>query len=243
MKFPFLENNELILIDYTPGSSGQLLLRLWSELDSKMNYDNSKLLSSNTITPHKASREIEYDILIPKRITNWFLNKCKPDDVYDYVQFFEFLGTHLVAASQRWIRGSTAQKFYDSNDYTIENKRILYGIHSWNHIIPFNEMQKLGYDVRCISIVPDTDQGRDYQYERSQACYPYPEESIRSYLTTFNEKEANEKIDFCTMLVNKDTPAILSWLELMIGPTFRKEKVEFVKMLLNLYYKEIVDNV
>jgi hypothetical protein len=45
------------------------------------------------------------------------------------------------------------------------------------------------------------------------------------------------------MLVNKDTPAILSWLELMIGPTFRKEKVEFVKMLLNLYYKEIVDNV
>jgi hypothetical protein len=243
MKFPFLENNELILIDYTPGSSGQLLLRLWSELDSKMNYDNSKLLSSNTITPHKASREIEYDILIPKRITNWFLNKCKPDDVYDYVQFFEFLGTHLVAASQRWIRGSTAQKFYDSNDYTIENKRILYGIHSWNHIIPFNEMQKLGYDVRCISIVPDTDQGRDYQYERSQACYPYPEESIRSYLTTFNEKEADYKIDLCTMLVNKDTPAILSWLALMIGPTFRTEKVEFVKMLLDLYYKEIVDNV
>lgn len=243
MQYPFLENNELILIDYIPGSSGQLLIRLWSELDGKMNYDNNKLLSSNTITSHKASREIEYDILVPKRITNWFLDKCKPEGVYDYVQFFEFLGTNLVALSQRWVRGSDAQKFYDSNSYTIENKRILYGIHSWDDIIPYNEIRELGYNVRCISIVPDTDKGREYQFNRGQACYPYPEEGIRPYFVNFNTKKIDEKVDFCTMLINKDTPAILSWLALMIGPDFRTEKVEFVKMLLDLYYKEIVDNV
>ena len=40
MKYPFLTNNELILFDYLPGGSGQLLMRIWSELDIKLDYTN-----------------------------------------------------------------------------------------------------------------------------------------------------------------------------------------------------------
>lgn len=243
MKYPFLENNELLLVDYIPGSSGQLLIRLWSELDSTMNYENSKLLSHNTITPHQASREVEYDILIPKRITNWFLDRCEPKDVYDYVQFFEFLGTYLVAASQRWVRGSNAQKFYDSDDYTLTGKRVLYGIHTWNDIVPFKQIQELGYHVRCITIVPETEEGKLYQFNRSQACYPFPKERVRPYFISFNAKPVDEPIDFCTMLVHKDTEKILSWLKDKLGDNFRHEKVDFVKNLLDVYYREIIDNV
>ena len=72
MKYPFLTNNELILVDFLPGSSGQLLMRLWSELDSKLNYDNKNILSELTINSNLATREIDYGIEVPKRITNWF---------------------------------------------------------------------------------------------------------------------------------------------------------------------------
>ena len=156
MRYPFLENNELCLIDYVPGSSGQLLIRMWSELDSTMNYDNSNIMTSNTITTHLASREIDYDIQIPKRITNWCLNKCAPIDVYDYIQFFEFLGTFLIASSQRWIRGADNKKFYNDEEYTMQGHRILYGMHTWNSEIPYNKILELGYNIKCITIVPTT---------------------------------------------------------------------------------------
>ena len=243
MKYPFLENNELILIDYVPGSSGQLLLRLWSELDSKLNYENEKIISHTSITQHVASREIDYDIAIPKRITNWFLDKCQPETVYDYVQYFEFLGTWLVAMSQRWVRGSQSIKFYGTEEYSITGMRILYGIHSWKHSIPFNEIRNLGYNVKCFTIVPSTPQGIQYQLNRAQACYHYPETEIREYYQAVNNKLVEHPMDFCTMLVNKDSNSIIDWLKRNIGHSFRADKVGWANTILNTYYQEIIDNV
>ena len=242
MKYPFLENNELILIDYMPGSSGQLLLRLWSELDNKLNYNNDKLLSDNTITDHPASREVDYDIKIPKRIVNWFLDKSNPTDVYDYVQFFEYLAVGLVAQSQKWIPGTQSKKFYDGNNYTMNDMRVLYGMHTWGAIIPYAEMQALGYNITCISIVPKTKDGMHYQYNRFQACYPSPREQIVKCCSEFNNKHQDE-IDFCTLLVRKDTNAILNWFKHKIGDNFRNEKVNHVVTILDQYYVNIVDKI
>lgn len=240
MKYPFLENNELILIDYMPGSSGQLLLRLWSELDSKLNYNNDKILSDTTITAHPSSREVDYDIKVPKRMVNWFLDKSEPDTVYDYVQFFEFLAVELVAQSQRWIKGSDSTKFYEDNNYTINGTRMLYGMHTWGTSIPYAEMQSLGYNIKCISIVPRTKEGLYYQYDRFQACYPFPYDHIIKYCSKFNETQSDE-FDFCTLLVTKNTGAILNWLKNRIGDDFRNEKVPYVVTILNQYYSEIVN--
>jgi hypothetical protein len=243
MKYPFLENNELILIDYVPGSSGQLLIRLWSELDAKLNYHNDKIISDTSITSHPASREIDYNILIPKRITNWFLDRCEPKLITDYIQFFEFLGTYLVAASQKWVRGSDSQKFYDSDAYTMQGMRILYGIHSWKDNIPFSEMQRSGYNIKCFTIVANTPAGASYQLKRAQACYPYPEEAIKQYYESINSKLVQNPIDFCTMLVSKDSDVIIQWLRTHIGESFREEKIMWAKTILNEYFREIVDNV
>ena len=135
MKYPFLTNNELILFDYLPGGSGQLLMRIWSELDIKLDYTNTKILSDIPINSHKSSREIAYEIIVPKRITNWFLDRCEPNGINDYVQFFEFLGTHLLAGQQQWNWGDTKLKFYENSKYEMKNYRISYGIHSWNKTI------------------------------------------------------------------------------------------------------------
>ena len=242
MKYPFLENNELILIDYMPGSSGQLLLRLWSELDNTLNYDNDKLLADNTITDHPASREVDYDIKMPKRIVNWFLDKSEPSNVYDYLQFFEFLAVGLVAQSQKWIHGTNSKKFYDENNYTLTGMRVLYGMHTWGAIIPYTEMQALGYNIKCISIVPKTQEGMDYQYDRFQACYPSPHNQVVNCCTEFNNKHLDE-IDFCTLLVTKDTTAILNWLKHKIGNNFRNEKVTHAVLILDQYYVNIVNNI
>lgn len=243
MKYPFLEKNELLLIDYVPGSSGQLLMRIWSEFDATMNYDNSCLLTSNTITAHPASKEIDYDIQIPKRITNWFLNRCEPSEVHDYIQFFEFLGTFLIASSQRWIRGSNNKKFYDDENYTVQGSRIIYGIHTWNAIIPYKEIQQLGYNIRCITIVPTTDRGVKYQHDRFQLCYPHPEEVMQEYFINFNKKPSIESFDLCTLLLDKNTDAIIEWFQTNIGSDFRNDKIPYVKQILNLYYTEVIDNV
>lgn len=240
MEYPFLTNNEFLIIDYIPGSSGQLLMRIWSELDATMEYDNATILTSNTITQHPASREIDYDIQIPKRITNWFLNRCKPIEVYDYIQYFEFLGTFLIAASQRWIRGSNNKKFYEDENYVIEGKRILYGIHSWNAIIPYKEIQELGYNIKCISIVPTTDRGIQYQQDRFQLCYPHPKEIMHDYFINFNKK-TSVSFDLCTLLVDKNTDAIVDWFQLQLGDNIRSDKIPYVKQILDTYYKEIID--
>jgi hypothetical protein len=243
MRYPFLENNELCLIDFVPGSSGQLLMRLWAELDATMHYENEKVLTTDTITSHLASREIDYNIQIPKRITNWFFDRVKPDTVQDYVQFFEFLGTFLIADSQKWIRGSNSKKFYEDTEYEMQNIRVLYGIHSWKHAVPYKEMQQLGYHIKCISIVALTDRGRQYQNSRFQACYPHPDEVMRDYFNNFNTKPNMISFDLCTLLVDNDTDTIVNWLRTQLGNEFREEKVAYATHILNTYYTEVINNV
>jgi hypothetical protein len=240
MKFPFLENNELILVDYIPGSSGQLLIRLWSELDSKLNYENSKILSSTSITENQASKEIDYDIQIPKRIVNWFLDKCEPSSTFDYVYFFESLGTNLVAQQQKWRHQTNSIKFYDDNSVEIKGMRLLYGMHTWNSIIPYDD---LGYNIKQISIVPKTIQGLKYQLDRNLACYPGTESWISQAIADFNAKPTQNSIDLCTMLVDKNFQDIINWLYNQIGDSFRHDKVEYCNYILNLYCKEIVEKI
>lgn len=240
MKFPILENNELILIDYMPGSSGQLLLRLWSELDSKLHYENSKILSSTSINENQASREIDYDILIPKRIVNWFLDKCEPASTIDYAYFFENLATHLIAQQQKWKHQTTDVKFYSNNDADIKNTRLLYGMHTWNNIIPYDEMINLGYNIKQISIIPKTERGLQYQFNRFNICYPGKESYINAPIHSFNAKSTLNSIDLCTLLVDKNFEDIIAWLHTQIGNSFRLEKIDHCNNILNIYYSEIV---
>jgi len=240
MKFPFLENNELILVDYIPGSSGQLLIRLWAELDSKLNYENSKILSSTSITENQASKEIDYDIQIPKRIVNWFLDKCEPSSTFDYAYFFESLGTNLVAQQQKWRHQTNSIKFYKDNSVEIKGMRLLYGMHTWNSIIPYDDLR---YNIRQISIVPKTERGLKYQFDRNLACYPETESCISQAIADFNTKLTQNSIDLCTMLVDKNFEDIINWLHTQIGDTFRFEKVDYCNTILNTYYKEIVEKI
>jgi hypothetical protein len=240
MKFPILENNELILIDYMPGSSGQLLLRLWSELDSRLNYENSRILSSTTINQNAASREIEYDILIPKRIVNWFLDRCDPSSTIDYVYFFENLATNLIAQQQKWKHQTNDIKFYSNNDIDIKGMRLLYGMHTWGSVIPYDDLISLGYQIRPISIIPKTERGLTYQFNRFNVCYPGKESFINKPIHTFNSKVILNSIDLCTMLVDKNFEDIIAWLHTQIGNSFRLEKIDHCNNILNTYYNEIV---
>lgn len=244
MKYPFLTNNELILVDFLPGSSGQLLMRLWSELDSKLNYDNKNILSELTINSNLATREIDYGIEVPKRITNWFLDKCDPKETTDHLHFFEFLATFILSTTQRWNwNDKVSTRFYEDYNYQMKGYRILYGIHTWHKYIPFKEMQDLGYNIRCISIISETDIGKKFQQERCQVCYPQSDKFWKNILPVYNNKNAEgiERFDFCTLLATKDSAKIVEWLADKLKDDFRPEKVARVNEILEVYYKEIVD--
>lgn len=240
MDYPFLRNNELVLVDYLPGSSGQLLLRLWSELDSVISYDVDRIISNTSIENHPSTREIEYDIMIPKRLTNWFLDRCVPTTKNDHAAYFEFLATTLVALSEKWKRGDGGRKFYDSDDYELVGQRKLYGIHTWHHIIPFREMIDDGLGIRRISIVPETDRGKWYQFRRCTLCYPGDQKWWQDSIATFNAKPFEVKVDLCTMLVDGDTGSIIRAMRDMIGDGFREDKVRRATEILDSYYREIV---
>lgn len=244
MKYPFLTNNELILVDFLPGSSGQLLMRLWSELDNRLNYNNKNILSELTINTHLATREIDYGIEVPKRITNWFLDKCDPKEVEDHLHFFEFLATFILSTTQRWNwNDKVSTRFYEDYNYQMKDYRILYGIHTWHKKIPFKQMQDLGYNIKCISIISDTDIGRKFQQERCQVCYPQSDKFWKNILPVYNNKndEGVERFDFCTLLATKDSAKIVEWLADKLKHEFRPEKVERVNEILEVYYQEIVD--
>lgn len=241
MEYPFLRGNELVLVDYLPGSSGQLLMRLWSELDGRLSYSNPRILSETSIQKHKSTREIEYDILIPKRITNWFLDKCDPTSLEDYICYFEFLGTTLLALSQKWKRGVDDVKFYNGPDYRMVGYRRLYGIHTWDKTVPFDLMQSLGYNVRCVSIVPTTERGLRYQFARCTLCYPDDLTQWKADIDAFNSKPTADAIDLCTMLVDRNTESIVSWLRHALGSDLREDKIPRVVEILETYYSEIVE--
>lgn len=244
MRYPFLTDNELLLVDFLPGSSGQLLMRLWSELDNRLNYDNENILSDLTINSNQATREIDYEIEVPKRITNWFLDKCEPKEITDYLQFFDFLGTFILSTKQGWNwDDKVSTRFYEDYNYQMKNYRILYGIHTWHKNIPFKEMQDLGFNIKCVSVVADTDIGKKFQKERCEVCYPQSNNFWKNILPVYNNKniEGVERFDFCTLLATKDSAKIIEWLSSKLNSEFRTDKVERVNEILDIYYAEIID--
>ena len=61
-------------------------------------------------------------------------------------------------------------------------------------------------------------------------------------LKKFNNKPVTEYFDFYTLLSNKDTTAILSWLSTQLKEDFNADKISYVTEILETYYTEIVDN-
>ena len=243
MQYPFLKKNELILIDFMPGSSGQLLLRLWSELDSKLDYDNPEIMSTLNIPADPVSREIDYDIVIPKTTFNWFIDQNQPDCKQDYVTFFEMLATYLLAAKQKWANVNSGIKFYQDRDYDLVGHRVTYAIHSRTKHIPIDQIRDSGYNVRMFRIVPQTYRGRLYQYHRYLACYPTDTDwSTKDRIRRWNSKSNNDVFDLCTLLVDRDSDAILTWLREKIGDSIRIDKLDRAAEILDEYYAVILDN-
>jgi len=245
MRYPFLEHNQLILIDYLPGSSGQLLMRLWYELDHKMAYDNPCIMSDRGITDHPASREIDWDVIIPKRLTNWFLDRCEPQSTDDYLQYFEFLGTAMMALKQPWIRGDQGPKFYEHRHWQLQDQRLLHGIHTQDHEMPWADMRARAPGLRAIKLVPQTERGLRYQLMRWELCYPKTQRKIPLSHTIglFNSQDDHsERFDLCTALVDRDTDSIVAWLTAQLGTDLRTHKLDQVREMLQEYYSAILDH-
>jgi len=244
VKYPFLDNNEFILIDYLPGSSGQLLLRLWSELDKKINYHNEEILSSYTINKHPASREVNYNISVPKRYVNWFYDKCLPQSLEEQLTFYELLGTQLVAQQQKWNwNNKQAKFFYPNKEYELKNNRVLYGMHLWNYDISFLELSNKKPNLKFISLIPQTPQGIAYQVKRGIICYPEIKDLNQISYNFNNHSRHYNKFDFLTYLVDKEFSVILDWLKDNIGESYMKEQENTCIKILDTYYNEVVSNV
>ena len=113
-------------------------------------------------------------------------------------------------------------------------------IHTWDKIIPFGALHDRGYHIRCISIVPTTERGRVYQDTRYKLCYPGVFDKWQFDIELFNSKQHMQQIDFCTMLVDRNTDGILAWLENEISLDFRHSKVPYAVKILETYYQEIL---
>lgn len=239
MRYPFLENNQLILIDYLPGSSGQLLMRLWAEADATMSYDNPNILSETSITGHPSTREIDYDNYLPKKLTNWFMNRCDPANMEDWLSYFEIVGTAMIALRQRWKHTSNSIKFYETEDYQLAGQRVLIGIHSWRKSMPMSQLKE-SLKINRISIIPATEIGRQYQLTRCRLCYPLPEKEWQDYAEQFNNKSCEDPFDLCTLLANRDHDTIVSCLKMRLGSDFLVDKEPKLRHILHEYHNEIV---
>jgi hypothetical protein len=243
MRHAFLERNHLVLIDYVPGSSGQLLCRLWSECDARLNYDDPRDVSAVGINQHPASKEIEFHTPIPKRTINWFLEQNQPATAAEYLCYLDQLAVNVHACAHRWIKGSTAQRFYEYGSVPVEDAVVIYGMHTWHQCLPLAEMQQSGHQVRCVTLQARTDRGLEYQAKRARICYPYPEQAWQAKIDQFNAKHSVDNLDLCTMIANRDSFNILSWLITQIGTNLREDKLNRAEQLLEIYYKEIADHV
>lgn len=242
MRFPFLENNQLVLIEYVPGSSGQLLTRLWFELDARIGYDNPEIMNQTHKTAHPASGEINLDILLPKRMHDWFLDKCEPGSCYDYMSYLEIFSASLYALRYRDPCYGVENEFYKSRDAAPIGNVVLHSLHGWDHVLPIEEIRDHGCNVRLIRLIPNSPVGRRYQYARAQACYPLDPHSWRSSIRRFNAKPTDDAFDFVSLLVSKDSDSIIDWLVSQIGQHLRQDKLTKVRQILEIYYSRVVDN-
>ena len=238
MKYPFLENNELILINYPAGSSGQLLMRLWKILDTRSSEKFSSIFAEKQLTEHPASKEIEFPIHIPKRITNWFLDKNQPTEISEYANYFEFLATILHARTER-------HHFYKirSNTYLIKNKVVLYGIHEETGIIPLKSLNEQNLNINIITLTSTTTESKEYAIQRGIICYGQDYQAWNVYVDQFKNINTYEHYDFCNDLVHYNTKNILNWLEQNIGEFYSCKNEFIAEKILNKYYKHIVGKV
>jgi hypothetical protein len=242
VKYNFLNQSNFVIVDYVPGSSGQLFLRLWSELDSRLNYNNDTILTE-AINENPASTEVDYDIQVPKKIVNWFLEKAEPSSVDEYLSFFEYLGNFLTATGQRWNHSDTKTKFFENGKDINYNDIVLYGMHTKHVTLPLHKLKVRAPKLNIISIVPETSIGREYQYKRACACYSKNKQNWNSIIETFNKKSHMETFDFCTLLATKETKPILLYFQEKIPPAyFLTNKVQKVDQILKRYYTTVVDN-
>jgi hypothetical protein len=223
-----------------PGSSGQLLLRLLSEADTTMRYSNPDILAKESINKDQASLEVNYDIQIPKKTVNWFLDKQQPSKVEDYLMFFEFLSTFLISSKQKW---SSSVKFYENSSYTLTNHKLIYGIHSYEKLIPISEMSEQGFNIRRISLVAETPEGMKYQRDRAQKCYPRGYDVWDPELQAFNSKPHQEKFDLCTLLSQHDSASIMTWLRNHLTHDYDESKTHKLQSILDTYLREVVVHV
>ena len=226
MEYKFLDNNELIIVDYIPGSSGQFLSRLWCELDSTQGYDDERTMKENG--------EVYYDSMIPKRIVSFFIEQNKPKD-QDYNTFFEFLGSTLLSCRQMelfWCGHNT--EFYPTRNSPVENNRLVYHLHSWNDI-PWQTLHK---NIKVIAVQSKSWESCEYQRNRAEKFYPN-KYHWQEFIDKWNITKHDISIDFCDMLVNQKTDEIINWFRTHIGKDFAEDKVIKVELLIQEYYKEV----
>jgi hypothetical protein len=228
MSYMFLDNNKLVVIDYIPGSSGRLLMRLMAEVDRDNPYSNEKIWLEGSLSDHPASREIDFDTL-PKKYIEWYWHK---QPAYDINVVFDQIGCLTYAIKDR-------KKFFIGKDYEMKNRTVYFGCHSWDY-----EVGKLDKNIRCISIVPQTERGEHYQKERARLCWPDASTANEwnKYIDIFNDKQHQEKFDFLTYLVDNNTYGIVKWLRENI-PNYNENKTDRIKDILEKYYKGVVNYV
>lgn len=229
MNYMFLDKNALIVVDYIPGSSGRLLMRCLSEMDSAIDYHNPCIMS-HQINENPASLEIDFHT-IPKRYFNWYLHK-QPS--YDINVIFDQIGCFSVADRER-------SNFFPNQNYNMLGERIYYGVHTWETLLDHNTFHP---NVSYVSIVPQTEQGYIYQHNRAWKCYRnhYEKYHWDRSIEIFNKKPHKTCFDFCTALSTKNTEMIIEWLKSFLG-NYREEKIDTVKHILEVYYEKVVDYV
>ena len=102
----------------------------------------------------------------------------------------------------------------------------------------------MGYNIKCIAIVANSDEGRKFQHDRCKVCYPLTDIFWEKILPIYNNKSNSGVIyfDFCTLLANKNSTAIIDWLRIQLASEFRSDKIERANEILAAFYSEIVDN-
>jgi len=240
MQYPFLQNNQLVIVDALPGSGADLLIRLWSELDARLAYDSNALMSATGTTADPASREIDFTNVVPIRFVNWFLDHAGMNAA-ELAALLEFIATTAVVQREK----TTGQLFNQTDSYVLQNQRVIFGINSRDRSMPWQAIRDLGCNVTVIKLVPSTDQGLALQRKRCDICFPPGNTAARSnIIASFNTLDpAVTELDLATMLVNRSSDQIISWISAQLGSDLRTDKISYARQLLTMYYAEIVDRI